>query len=65
MLYITEIEINISNYMCDDDEVETKIYIVDADNEDEVKEKVEKRYVSDPYGTYYIINFNYIHEMIT
>lgn len=65
MLHITEIEIRITNYMCDDETIETKVYIVDADNEDMVKEKVEKKYVSDPYGTYYIVNFNYIHELIT
>ena len=65
MLYITEIEIRTIKYMCDDETLENKVYIVDADNDEIVKEKVENKYVSDPYVTSYIVNFNYIHELIT
>lgn len=63
-IFLTEIEIIITEYMNDGDKREKEMFLVEAENVEQVKEKVLAKYVSDPYGTYYIVNFNYINEMI-
>lgn len=64
MIFLTEIDITITQYMCDGEKKERQMYLVEAEDEADVRDKVMKKYVSDPYGTYYNIDFNFINEMI-
>lgn len=65
MLYLANCEVHYRYYQSNDETKEIN-HIVEAESEDEVKDKIESYYdlKDSEYYVYHIVNINYINELI-
>lgn len=66
MLYLVKVNLEITQYMCDESEKKEKLHIVEATTEDEAEEKVIAYYdaKTSDYSVYYRASVEYINEAI-
>ncbi len=66
MLYLVKCEVQITYYM-DETKTEDKIHIVEADSEQQAKDKVQDYYAKkdSAYSVSHWVNFEYVNESIS